>query len=98
MMRLAARMQPKALLGVGQGAVVALGLSVPRVVEVALATRAALAEEASEIAPAWHGIRAIMLVAPRLHGVSRLERLREAVPGLFADLAEEEGAACCCLY
>ena len=53
-------------------------------VEVALATRAAQPSEATEYAAGWHGVRAVLVGAPRYLPVSRVARLKEAIPELFA--------------
>ena len=90
-MQVVARLSPRIVVGSEQGGVIALGLaSSPRVVEIALATRAALPSEAVEFALAWHGLRANVVAAPRFHAVSRLVRLQEAVPELFRAAADGE--------
>ncbi|MAB81808.1 MAG: hypothetical protein CMJ24_00005, partial [Phycisphaerae bacterium] len=81
--RLMTRVGPRVLAGIGPGAVVAAGVASPRVVETAFFARAAKAEEAKEIAPVWHNLRAVILDMPSTFGRSRLDNLRIAVPELF---------------
>ena len=65
------------VLGFGQGAIVALALSRPRVVELALAARVVQPEESRELSPAWHRVRLAIAVEPLLlRATSRLLQLQ----------------------
>ena len=69
--------------GIGQGATIAAGLCRPRVLEVALASKTVTGQEARELAPAWHRLRAVLVTAPQVFkSRSDLHWLIEAVPEL----------------
>ena len=74
------RCKPIFVFGLGQGAVIVAGLTKPRVVEAALATRVVQDWEGPTLARAWNGVKAAALTKPAIHAVSLWERLSLAVP------------------
>ena len=81
------------VIGIGQSALIALALCRPRVAELSLPARVVQAEEAQELSPAWHKVRVAILVSPIvLVATSRLSKVRDAVPELFAAPARNEPA------
>ncbi|MCP4240167.1 MAG: hypothetical protein GY772_06360, partial [bacterium] len=72
-----------AIVGVGQGALVAASGGHPRVLEEALYARVVGAREAAAIGRAWQSLRLVLVVSPRvLKAQSDVERVRNAVPSL----------------
>ena len=71
--------------GIGQGAVVALALAYPRVVEAALSVSLVQPDEANELRPAWFAIRAVCAVRPATLKVSSWPLVEAAIPGLVQD-------------
>ena len=76
--------KPQLLIADGQGALIALGLSKPLVLESALAMRNIHITEALQIAKGWGCIKGVLLQNPRVakHRLD-LAELRLAVPELF---------------
>ena len=76
--------RPDLIVGDGQGAMIALGLACPLVLEAALSQRAVDIKEAVQIARAWGHVKGILVREPRV-GKNRLDltELRQAVPELF---------------
>ena len=73
--------RPQVLVADGQGALVALGMSRPLVLEAALALRNVDIKEALQIAKAWGNVRAIILKDPRVSKARlRLTELKQAIP------------------
>ena len=79
-LREAGRVGAALIAGEGQGAIIAASLSRPRLVEAALAARQVQDDEATMFSEAWHGVRAILCQAPRVHVTTRIEQLQEAIP------------------
>ena len=76
--------KPRLVVGDGQGALIALGLSSPLVLEACLATRNVGLNESIPIARAWGAVKAVVLTQPRIgRGKLELPLLRLAVPELF---------------
>ena len=78
------------VVGIGEGAIIALGASLPRVAEAALATRLVQDFEGPRIADGWHSVRALVISATCFYKVSDLPRLQAAVPELFATKLQGE--------
>jgi hypothetical protein len=76
--------QPKIIFGDGQGALIAMGLSRPFLLEQALSTRNVQRREVYTIAQAWGNVSAIILHEPRMskQGLP-VENLKIAVPEFF---------------
>ena len=77
-------------MGVGQGAVIALAASRPRVVEAALAVSTVMPDEADELRPAWKSVRAVVAWKPATLKLSDWAILSEVAPGLAAPPVAQE--------
>ena len=76
--------QSEVVFGLGQGAVVAAALALPRVLETALASKTVTHTEVADLARAWSRLRAVHMLAPCLtKALSEVRRLEAAVPELF---------------
>ena len=63
-LRAVERHKPAVLIGEGQGALVALGVSKPVLLETALAARNEQREDARVLASAWGALKAIVVTKP----------------------------------
>ena len=84
---------PAVVLGVGQGGLVALLCSYPRVVEAALALRYVRPDEGCQVAEAWFNVRAFASLSPRYANPSRPSLFFAAFPEVLAEKRGAEAAA-----
>ena len=90
--------QPKLIIAHGQGALIALGLARPYVLELSLQTRNVQRQEAQRIGEAWGNIRGIVALNPRMFKKGlMLDLLRPALPELFKNDCPVEDVRSFCI-
>jgi len=78
-----ARVKPQVVLGIGQGATIALVLALPRICEIALRNEEVQVAElkAAGMALPWQGIQAVIIAAHCIFRArTKIEMLKEALP------------------
>ena len=81
-----ARVKPQLVIGIGQGAVIALLLRKPRICETSLSIKVVQVEEMknSGMSEAWQGVQAILAVVPQIFKArSNLKMVIVALPELL---------------
>ena len=88
-----ARVKPQIVLGIGQGAVIALLLSKPRLCETSLRTKVVQVDEmkTTGMSEAWQGVQAVLAVVPQIFKArSNLKMLTDALPELVEPTGERK--------